>query len=176
MQLPSLNVKGLECATVGPTARNVVPKSATAALDIRLVKGNHPEKMVKLVEEHIRQQGYFITRDEPTARQRQQHALLARVTRSIGYPAARTSMTHSQVQPLVRSLRAFIPGDQQLLQIPGLGGSLPLYLITEGETTPLVILPFANHDNNQHSPDENLRLGNLWYGIDAMAAVLTMDE
>ena len=48
-------------------------------------------------------------------------------------------------------------------------------LITDLEQKPLVILPMANHDNNQHAPDENLRLGNLWYGVDAMAAVLTME-
>lgn len=36
--------------------------------------------------------------------------------------------------------------------------------------------PIANHDDNQHGPDENLRLGNLWYGIDLMALILTLPE
>ena len=31
-----------------------------------------------------------------------------------------------------------------------------------------------NHDNNQHSFDENLRIQNLWDGIELMAALLTM--
>ncbi len=39
---------------------------------------------------------------------------------------------------------------------------------------PVVIVPIANHDNNQHAPDENLRLANLWYGIDLVAELLTM--
>lgn len=175
LQIPSLNVKGLECATVGNTARNVVPKSATAAIDMRLVKGNHPERMIKLVEQHIQKQGYLVTRQPPTADQRAEHALIAQVTRMPGYPAARTSMSEPQVQPLLKALNIFIEDGKDLLQIPGIGGSLPLYLITEGEKKPLVILPMANHDNNQHAPDENLRLGNLWYGIDAIAAVLVMD-
>ncbi|MGI9517888.1 MAG: M20/M25/M40 family metallo-hydrolase [Pirellulaceae bacterium] len=174
MQLPSFNVRGLECATVGRTARNVVPNTATASIDIRLVKGNHPERMLRLVEQHIERQGYFITRQPPTAAERQQHARIAMVTRKIGYPAARTAMDHPAVQPLVESLTGMIDKEQQLLQIPGLGGSLPLYLITEGEQKPLVILPLANYDNNQHAPDENLRLGNFWYGIDAMTAILAM--
>lgn len=38
----------------------------------------------------------------------------------------------------------------------------------------VLILPMAHHDNNQHAANENLRLGNLWYGIDAFAAVMTM--
>ena len=85
-------------------------------------------------------------------------------------------MDARQVRPLVSRLNKFLANDQQLLQIPSLGGSLPLYLITKGEKKPLVILPMANHDNNQHAPDENLRLGNLWYGIDAMMSILTMDD
>jgi len=39
---------------------------------------------------------------------------------------------------------------------------------------PLVIVPIANHDNNQHAPDENLRIANLWYGIELFSALLTM--
>lgn len=175
MQLPSLNIRGIQCATVGDTARNVVPNAATASLDMRLVKGNHPERMQELVEKHIESRGYFITRQPPTSDQRKQHPKIAMVTRGVGYPAARTAMNHPQVQPLVKRLSSMMDSDQQLLQIPGLGGSLPLYLITENEKKPLVILPMANYDNNQHAPDENLRLGNFWYGIDAMAAVLTMD-
>ena len=84
-------------------------------------------------------------------------------------------MNHPQVIPLTNRLSEFV-GDGQLLQVPSLGGSLPLYLITDYLNQPLVIMPIANHDNNQHAPDENLRVGNLMYGIEAMAAVLTMDQ
>ncbi|MEM7356441.1 MAG: hypothetical protein AAF657_36835 [Acidobacteriota bacterium] len=59
--------------------------------------------------------------------------------------------------------------------MPTLGGSLPLYLFTDVLDESVVIVPIANHDNNQHAPDENLRLANLWYGIDLMGALLTMD-
>jgi hypothetical protein len=38
-----------------------------------------------------------------------------------------------------------------------------------------VVLPIANHDNNQHAANENLRLGNLWYGVDLFAALLTVE-
>ena len=54
------------------------------------------------------------------------------------------------------------------------GDSLPLYLFTDELQKPTVIAPMANHDDNQHAPDENIRLGNLWYGIDLMAAIFTM--
>lgn len=177
MQLPSLNVRGMQSASVGKTARNIVPNTASASIDIRLVKGNRPNEMLDLVEKHIEQQGFFVTTQPPTAAERRSHARIVQMTRKeFGYPAARTSMDAPQVKPLARQLTRFLRSDETLLQIPSLGGSLPLYLITEGEKKPLVILPLANHDNNQHAPDENLRLGNLWYGIDAMMSILTMPE
>ena len=37
---------------------------------------------------------------------------------------------------------------------------------------PVVLFPIANHDNNQHGPDENIRLQNLWDGIEMFAGIL----
>ena len=57
------------------------------------------------------------------------------------------------------------------LLVPLLGGSLPLVRFQEALGTPLVIVPMVNHDNNQHAEDENLRIGNLWRGIEMYAAL-----
>ena len=64
-------------------------------------------------------------------------------------------------------------GDDKIIQLPTMGGSLPLYLIDEVVGAPILILPIANHDNNQHGKDENLRLQNLWDAIEIYAAVLS---
>ncbi len=77
------------------------------------------------------------------------------------------------VQPLLEAARQ-AAGDDDVILMPSLGGSLPLYLFEEMLGTPTIIVPIANHDNNQHGPDENIRLANLWYGIDLMAGILTM--
>ncbi|MEM7455019.1 MAG: M20/M25/M40 family metallo-hydrolase [Planctomycetota bacterium] len=173
MQLPSLNIKGIRCGAVGSRARNIVPNEATVAIDIRLVKGNVPRDMIQLVRDHIRSQGYTILDDEPTMQERRESGKLIRMqTSATGYPAARTAMDNPQVEPVVEQLQIIL-GDEELLKIPGLGGSLPLYLISDYLQQPLMIVPLANHDNNQHSPDENLRIGNLFYGVKAMAAILT---
>jgi hypothetical protein len=34
-------------------------------------------------------------------------------------------------------------------------------------------VPIANPDNNQHAANENLRLGQLWSGIDLWGVLLT---
>ena len=58
--------------------------------------------------------------------------------------------------------------------LPTMGGGLPLENIERPLGTRTLIIPIGNHDNNQHSHDENLRVQNLWDGIELMAALLTM--
>lgn len=171
--IPSLNVRGLESANVGDKARNVIPATAIADIDIRMVKGNDPETMMDLVESHIESQGYFIVREDPDMETRLAHPRIARVIRSeSGYPAARTSMDNPIVEPLKQAIRNASEGE--IILTPSLGGSLPLYLFNEILERPVVIVPIANHDDNQHAPNENIRIANLWYGIDLMAGILTL--
>lgn len=170
--LPSLNVRGLASATVGDTARNIVPAEATAAIDVRLVKGDDPAAMLDLVEAHIRRQGYRIVRQDPDLETRLAHPLVAKVTRRVGYRAVRTAMDLPLAEAVVEAAEA--AAGEPVVRIPTLGGSLPLYLFEDYSGLPLIGVPIANYDNNQHAPDENLRLGNLWYGIDLFAALLTL--
>jgi acetylornithine deacetylase/succinyl-diaminopimelate desuccinylase-like protein len=169
--LPALTIQGLASAQVGPLARNVIPDRATANIGLRLVKGNDPERMMDLVEAHIRAQGYHIIRDEPADSVRLAHPRLARVERLGGYPAARAPMDAPVVRDVVAAASR-VSGDELVL-LPGMGGSLPLYLFT-GSGAEVLVVPVANYDDNQHAPDENLRIGNLWYAVDLYAALLTM--
>jgi len=174
LMLPSLTVRGLASADVGERARNVIPATATATLGIRLVKGNDPEHMLDLVEAHIVRQGYHIVRDEPDQATRLRYPRIARVTRrETGYPAARTPMNLPIARQVIDAARR-AAGGQELVLVPALGGSLPLYLFTDVAGKPALIVPIANHDDNQHAADENLRVRNLWYGMDLYAALLTM--
>lgn len=171
---PSLTIRGLSSGNTGKLARNVVPATATASIGMRLVKGCDPEKQKDLVEDHIRKQGFHIVREIPDQETRMKYDKIALVTRSSGYPAARTSMDLPIIQKVIKRSKD-IAGDDLIL-LPTLGGSLPLYLFTDVLEKPAIILPIANHDNNQHAADENLRVGNLWYGIKLMSALMTMDK
>lgn len=170
--LPSLTVRGLRSGDVGAAARNVIEDRAVASLDIRLVKGNEPEHMLDLIERHIQAQGFHIVREDPDLETRARYPKLVKVEREEGYPAARSDMGLPIVEGLIEAVQS--ASERRLLLVPALGGSLPLYLFTESLGRPAVILPIANHDNNQHASNENIRIGNLWYGIDVYAAVLTM--
>ncbi len=170
--LPSLTIRGLASGNVGSMARNVIPATATAALGVRLVKGNDPDHMLDLIETHIRNQGYHIVRDEPDHETRLRHPKVVKIVRRKGYPAARTAMD----LPIARDILAAAKHatSQELVVMPALGGSLPLYLFTDRLGKPALIVPVANHDDNQHAADENIRIGNLWYAIDLYGALLTM--
>lgn len=176
MMRPSLNVRGMVGATVGPTARNVIPPQATASIDIRLVPGNDPNRMLALVEDHIREQGYHLVWEEPTPAERLEHPKIAYVQRADGYRAVATPMDLPVSETVIDAARR-AAGDREVVLTPTLGGSLPLYVFEDAlGAPPLIGLPIANHDNNQHAPDENLRLGNLWYGVDLMAVLMTMEN
>ncbi|MGZ8312925.1 MAG: M20/M25/M40 family metallo-hydrolase [Allosphingosinicella sp.] len=168
---PSLGITGLRSADVGAAARNVIPTSATASFDLRLVRGNDPRRQFDRVVAHVRAQGYEVLDHEPTAGERGRYPRIARMTFGGGYPAERLDLDH----PLARSVRDALDGDGRLVVLPSLGGSLPLYLLRRELDAPSVTIGLWNHDNNQHAEDENIRLDNLFNGIAAIAAVLAMD-
>jgi acetylornithine deacetylase/succinyl-diaminopimelate desuccinylase-like protein len=59
-----------------------------------------------------------------------------------------------------------------VVQVPMLGGSVPMSLFTTVLKAPMIGIPMVNHDNNQHGINENLRLQNLWDGIEVYAELM----
>jgi acetylornithine deacetylase/succinyl-diaminopimelate desuccinylase-like protein len=172
INLPSLNIRGMASARSGAQASNVVPSTATASIDMRLVKGiDHKEAARRLID-HIRKQGYFIVDRDPDADTLMSHPKVAKVSnREGGYNAERTSMDLPISQLVLRTADS-IHGP--VVRLPTMGGSVPLFMISQILGSPTITTPIANHDNNQHSFNENIRLQNLWDGIDLLAALLAM--
>ena len=95
---------------------------------------------------------------------------MARLAWSLDYPAARTDMS----LPVSRAVAAVVDRavGGSAVQAPMLGGSVPMYLFTATLKVPVIGVPIVNHDNNQHGINENLRLQNLWDGIEVFAALM----
>ncbi|HEY6484367.1 MAG TPA: M20/M25/M40 family metallo-hydrolase, partial [Steroidobacteraceae bacterium] len=171
--LPALNVRGLTSGRVGADANNAIPISATASLDVRLVKSMPHEKIAALIVEHIHQQGYFITDHPPTAAMRRRYPWIALVSIDPnGYDAVRMPMDQPLAQQLLSTLASV---RQPLVALPTMGGSVPLDGIERILGAPVILVPIVNFDDNQHARDENLRLGNLWQGIATHAALFMMN-
>ena len=172
--LPSLNVNGFESGGIAAGARNVIPTEATAVLDLRLVLGNDHRRQVQRLADHVRAQGWLVLDRAPTPEERRAHPRIVRMAaRGGGYNAERTPMD----LPVSRAVMAAVQSTsaEPVYAVPTLGGSLPLSIISGALGTRTLTVPVVNHDNNQHAEDENLRLQNLWDGIETMAAVMTME-
>ena len=168
---PSLNINGISSGDVGTLARNVIPTMATAVLDLRLVKGNDHARQVERLIDHIRKQGFFVIDYDPTDAERKQHALIAKLTaRAGGYNAERTGMDLPLSVAVIEAVQS--TSKDPIVRLPTSGGSLPLSIITDHLRTVTITVPIANYDNNQHAENENIRLQNLWDGIETWAAVM----
>jgi len=173
INIPSLNINGFSSGDVGALARNVIPTTASAVLDLRLVRGNDHRRQIQRLIDHIRKQGYFVIDHDPTDAERLQYPLLAKVkARPGGYNAERTRMDHPISLALIEAVQGTTK--DKVVLLPTSGGSLPLSVITENLKTVTLSVPIANYDNNQHAENENLRLQNLWDGIETYAAIMMM--
>ena len=166
---PSLNIDGLESGWTGAQAKTIIPDEATASLDMRLVKNVSPEDAFSRLVAHIRAQGYYVIDRAPTMSVRMKYSRIAEVTHDHGYPAVRTAMDLPIAVALERAVDE--GAGEPAVKIPLIGGSTPMYIFAN-LGLPVVGVPIANFDDNQHSANENLRVGNLWKGIEIYASIL----
>jgi len=171
---PSLNINGLQSAGVGKQSANVIPTKAIASIDLRLVAGNDWKRQQQKVIDHIKAQGYHVTDAEPTNEERALYDKICMVKRSEGYNAQKTPMDNPMAQQIVAAVTAALPEKPVLL--PTLGGSLPLFIFEQMLNTKPVTVPMANHDNNQHAENENIRIQNLWDGLEMFASIMMMKK
>jgi len=171
---PSLNINGFQSAGVGKQSANVIPRKAIASIDLRLVAGNEWKRQQQKVIDHIKGQGYHVTDAEPTNEERALYDKICMVKRSDGYNAQKTPMDNPMAQQIVAAVAAALPEKPVLL--PTLGGSLPLFIFEQMLNTKPVTVPIANHDNNQHAENENIRIQNLWDGLEIFASIMMMKQ
>jgi acetylornithine deacetylase/succinyl-diaminopimelate desuccinylase-like protein len=168
--LPSLNIRGMASSRIGNQASNVIPSTATATIDMRLVQGMDPRQTADRLIEYVRKQGFFVVTDEPSADVRRAHPKVALIVRRNGEDPYPVSMDLPISQEVIRTVES---ARGPAVKIPNSGGTGP---DVAGRVLGMheIGIPIGNHDNNQHSYNENLRLQNRWDGIELMAALITM--
>jgi acetylornithine deacetylase/succinyl-diaminopimelate desuccinylase-like protein len=173
LMLPALNVRGIAGGAVGEAAANVISPEATASIDFRLVPNQTPDGVRRRVEQHVERQGYFIVRQPPDEAIRLAHPKIARLAwdNEGSYPAARTALDDPMAQHVARVVEQM--AGAKIVIAPTLGGSVPMHLFQGDSQTPVIGVPLANFDNNQHAANENLRLQNLWDAIEIFAGLFT---
>ncbi|MBT8145172.1 MAG: M20/M25/M40 family metallo-hydrolase [Gammaproteobacteria bacterium] len=169
---PAIIIKGISGGGTGAQSRNIIVPQASASLNLRLVPDQSAEGARRSLEQHFRDHGYYVVNEPPDDSLRRQYDKLVYVDWRGGYRAFRSSIDSDASRELQRLLSE-LDGKSPLLT-PTMGGSLPIYLFEQAlPGMPIIILPVANHDNNQHGRDENIRLQNLFDAVAAYAAVLS---
>lgn len=171
IQYPSLSVLGIKSGWVGNETRTIVPDKVIIEMDIRTVPETNSNRLVKLVEDHIRKQGYTILTQRPTPDE------MLEISKPLYFSAQtnmfpfRTSVQSNIGEWLRKSLMRV--HQKEIVQVRLSGGSLPLSFFINELNIPAVLVPLVNADNNQHSPNENLRLENYFDGIKSITSILT---
>ena len=171
IQYPSLNVRGMQSGWINEKVRTIIPAWARAEIDVRLVKESDPLRLHRLIKKHIEGLGYLVLDREPTKEERLSHDKIAAYTFEVSYQSFRTDVNAEIGVWLGKALlRAF---GEAPIRVRMSGGSIPISPFVNSLNIPAVAVPTVNRDNNQHSPNENLRLGNYRDGIKTILAILT---
>jgi acetylornithine deacetylase/succinyl-diaminopimelate desuccinylase-like protein len=171
IQFPSLNVRGMAAASIGDKASNVIPHQATADFDLRTTPETPPEYLFGLVRNHVEAQGYHLVSGPPTDEERAAYDKLATLTLGTASRAVRTPLDAPVGKWAYAALQQTSKRGQPV-RIRMMGGSAPTDRLVEALGAPFVVVPLVNGDNNQHTFDENMRVGHYVEGIQAIAAML----
>lgn len=150
---PTLTINGLHGGYGGPGSKTVLPGEAVAKCDIRLVEAQTPEEVYARVEAHVRR-----------------HAPGVEFIRQGSMAPSKTPLDSPFTQALVDAVTA-AQGAPPLL-VPSMGGSLPDYVFTKILGIPAFVIPYANADEANHAPNENLEIDRFIAGIKTGAALL----
>jgi len=171
LQYPSLNIRGMGAAWIGDEARTIVPATATAELDLRLVPESDGGRLKSLVKKHVESQGYYVMDTVPSLKERGSYDKIMTLQEGSVTNAFRTELDNPYGQFLVNTLKTAF--NEEVVQIRIMGGTVPIAPFINELKIPAFIVPMVNPDNNQHSPNENLKIGQLAYGIQAFYTILS---
>lgn len=170
LQYPSLNIRGLASGWMGENSRTIVPENATAEIDIRLVPESEGSRLKSLIKKHIEDQGFFIVKSDPTKEERLAYDKLIKIEEGATTKAFRTDLNTPYGNFIVKSLKDTFK--EEVVEIRSMGGTVPIASFVNELKIPAFIVPMVNLDNNQHSPNENLKIGQIAYGIQVFYSLL----
>ena len=171
IQYPSINVRGIESGWVREEVRTIVPSECIAEIDVRLVLESDPIRLHNLIKSHIQELGYYVIDRRPTKDERLKHDKIVTFVSSFDYDAFRTDIESEIGKWLVKSLKKTF-GIEPVKKRTS-GGSVPISPFVNTLGIPAVTVPTVNQDNNQHSPNENIKIENYITGIETYLGILT---
>lgn len=173
LQYPSLNVRHIDTSWKGPGLKTIIPEVVTAHLDVRLVAETDGAKQIEKIKKHLQKEGYLVLDRAPTDEERLANRKIVKFIGNAGVNAFRTEMNAPIGQKLIKAIEKSF--GEKPVSIRTMGGTVPIIPAINTLGIPAIIVPMVNMDNNQHNPNENLRIGNMSQGIKMCMAILTME-
>lgn len=151
---PYFNINGFISGYVGPGSKTIIPSKAECRIDIRLVVDQRIQDILEKVKRHV-------ARVDPRVQV---------LERGFGtMEASRTAPDHPAVEVVARAIEA-VRGVRPYVTLSS-GGSLPNAVWPTVLGVDHIGVPYANADENNHSPNENLSLERFFDGIHVSAEV-----
>ncbi len=167
----TLTIRGLQSGFVGAEANTIIPHRSIVAIDIRMVKNQKLETVYQRVLDHIRAQGFEVIEGAEAPLPDHLRERAVRVADKGGYDPAKTAADLPVCAEIVAAIER-AHGGQQAVVMPTMGGSVPIWAFTDILKLPTILVPYANANNRQHSPNEHLRLDHLFQGVRTTAQLL----
>jgi len=173
IQFPSLNVRGIRAGWVEDEVRTIVPSECIAEIDVRLVIESDGYRLHDLIKKHIEDLGYTVIDHEPSKEERMKYDKIVKFNSTVSYPAFRTDIDSNLGKWLSKTLSKTFGVEPVLRRTSG--GSVPISPFVNVLNIPAVGVPTVNKDNNQHSPNENIKLINYIKGIESFVGILSSE-
>ncbi|WP_129113593.1 M20/M25/M40 family metallo-hydrolase [Halegenticoccus tardaugens] len=146
---PTCNIAGFTSGYGGEGTKTIVPSKAQVKMDMRLVADQDPDDIWEKYREHVHEHA--------------SGAVDLEVSRLGTMSPQRTPLDHPAADSVMAAV-ANAWGAEPILK-PTLGGSLPTAVFERELNLPVITVPYANEDENNHSPNENLALDCFRNGI-----------
>lgn len=152
---PTFTIAGFLSGYTGEGTKTIIPGKAKVKLDMRLAPNQDPEAIYKAIEKHVNE---FESRCQIT------------VENLSAVKPSKTPLSHPLVQKVIESVE--VAYDTPPVVLPALGGTGPMFVFTDILSIPSVTIPYANVDEDNHAPNENMGLKEFYWGIQASCSAI----
>lgn len=152
---PTCNICGLYSGYSGPGSKTILPATAGAKLDFRLVPKQNPDTILDLLRQHLHAQGF----DDIEVQETEQ-----------GEFPAQSPVDTPLMEALIRSARVVYGKEPRVL--PRTAGTGPIDQLCVRYGIPIVNGAGVGNANSRiHSPNENVKLDDYIAGIKLVATL-----
>ena len=151
---PTCTICGIKSGYIDEGAKTVLPSQAEAKLDFRLVPGQTPEKIVKLLRKHLDENGF-------------KDIEIRELNHLQPY---NTDPDHPFVKQVLEAVDATY--DEEPIIYSNLAGSSPMHKLLSNCPMPAVQIGVANTSSKFHAPNENITKQDFIQGTQVVSTII----